>query len=121
MPSRITALALLTILAVPAVLHTQGRIPLRGTFDDRLAKVEERLAAVEDRQATDEEDRARKERPTRLTLESEAKLDRLEVRVIQLETRPSDCECDSIGQRALLERIQSLERQLARVRSTINR
>ena len=53
----------------------------------------------------------------RLTLESEAKLDRLEVRVIQLENAPRNCDCNTAGQRDLLARLRSLERQVARLRT----
>ena len=121
MPFKISALILLAALTLPSALYAQGRIPVRETLDDRLAKLEDRLAAVEDRLAKHEEGHTREEQKDRLTLESEAKLDRLEVRVIQLETRPADCDCAGIGTRALLERIVSLERQVARLRSTRNR
>lgn len=120
MTCRSFLLAILAILAVSAPLVPQGRLPLRGTFDDRLSALEERLAAVEDRLAREDEERlnALGTRSDRLSLESEAKLDRLEVRVIQLETTPPNCDCDSIGQRSLVERIRSLERQVSRIRAS---
>ncbi len=121
MPFKILTLTLLASLALPCALDAQGRTPARMTLDDRLAKLEDRLSAIEDRFATHEEGHTREEQKDRLTLESEAKLDRLEVRVIQLETRPADCDCGGIGSRALLERINSLERQVSRLRSARNR
>ena len=121
MPFKIFTLTLLASLALPGILHAQGRIVDRTTLDDRLAELEDRLDAIEDRFATHEEAHTREDQKDRPTLESEAKLDRLEVRVIQLETRPADCDCGGIGSRALLERIVSLERQVARLRSARNR
>ena len=120
MTCRSFLLAFLAILAVSAPLSPQGRLPLRGTFDDRLSALEERLAAIEDRLAREDEERENQvaTQPDRLTLESEAKLDRLEVRVIQLETNPRNCDCDSIGQRSLVDRIRSLERQVSRIRGS---
>ena len=102
--------------SVPAL--AQGRVPLRGTLDDRLAAIEDRLAAIEDRLASEDDKRTRKEETDRLSLESEAKLDRLEVRVIQLESRTSGATSQAVGQQGLLERIRSLERQVARLRSS---
>ena len=112
--------AFLVILAASGPLSPQGRLPLRGTFDERLSAFEERLAAIEDRLAREDEERQRELAvPAEgLYMESEAKLDRLEVRVIQLETSPRNCDCDSIGQRSLVERIRSLERQVSRLRTS---
>ncbi|MDE0263530.1 MAG: hypothetical protein OXJ37_14090 [Bryobacterales bacterium] len=121
MPFKILALTIFASLTLAGSLQAQGRSPVRVTLDDRLAAIEDRLAAIEDRFATHEEGHSREQEKDRLTLESEAKLDRLEVRVIRLETRPTDCDCGDIGSRALLERIVSLERQVARLRSTRNR
>lgn len=121
MPFKILTLTLLAALAIPGALNAQGRTPVRTTLDDRLAELEDRLSAIEDRFATHEEGHTREEQKDRLALESEAKLDRLEVRVIQLETRPADCDCGGIGARTLLERIISLERQVSRLRSARNR
>ena len=121
MPIKILTLTVLASLALPGALIAQGRTPVRATLDDRLAKIEDRLSAIEDRFATHEEGHTRKEQKDRLELESEAKLDRLEVRVIQLETQPADCDCGGIGGRTLLERIISLERQVSRLRAARNR
>lgn len=97
----------------------QGRLPVRSTFDERLKSLEERLAAVEDRLAKAEENQAREtdSTPAGLTSRSEAKLDRLEVRVIQLESNAPNCDCNEAGQRFILDRIRSLERQVSRLRS----
>lgn len=94
-------------------VRTKAPIPL----DDRLAAIEDRLTALEDRLARVEEDRQDPPSADRLTLESEAKLDRLEVRVIQLENAPRNCDCNTAGQRDLLARLRSLERQVARLRT----
>lgn len=112
-------LGFLAFVAYTGPLASQGRLPLRGTFDERLEALEERLTLVEDRMARAEEERARKPAaaPGGLSSRSEAKLDRLEVRVIQLEGGTSNCDCNQAGQRSLLERIRSLERQVARLRS----
>lgn len=107
----------LTTLAVPSLLAAQGRLPQRATLDDRLAAIEERLEALENRLEAMDEETDREERVDRLTLESEAKLDRLEVRVIQLESRSARHAGESVGQRALIERLRSLERQVARLRA----
>lgn len=111
---------LLALLATSVLLLAQGRIPLRGTFDERLRSIEERMDAVEDRLARAEEATARQDRPgqDRLSLGSEAKLDRLEVRLIRLETNPPECNCGSASTQALLDRIRSIERQVARLRSS---
>lgn len=121
MPFKIFALTLLASLSLPSALAAQGQTTAPVSLDDRLAELEDRLDAIEDRFATHQEAHTREEQKDRSTLESEAKLDRLEVRVIQLETRPADCDCGGIGSRALLERIVSLERQVARLRSVRNR
>ena len=94
-------------------VRTKAPIPL----DDRLAAIEDRLTALEDRLARVEEDRQDTPAPDRLTLESEAKLDRLEVRVIQLENAPRNCDCNAAGQHDMLARLRSIERQVARLRS----
>ncbi len=108
---------MLTLLAAPTLLPAQGRLPLRGTLDDRLATIENRLDAIENRLEALAEEVGREKKVDRLTLESEAKLDRLEVRVIQLENRSLDPASESIGQRALIDRLRSLERQVARLRA----
>ncbi len=113
--------ALLLLAAVPsaAILLAQGRLPVRATYDDRLRAIEERLDAIEDGLARAAEERltAEQARPEGLGPLSELKLDRLEVRVIQLEDRPVNCDCGGPGQRAVLERLISVERQLARLRA----
>ena len=113
-------LVFLALLALSTPLAPQGRLPLRGTFDERLKVLEDRLAGIEDRlaRADEERDRQTGTQADRLSLESEAKLDRLEVRVIQLETDPQNCDCDGVGQRSLMERIRSLERQVSRIRAS---
>lgn len=112
---------ILTLLALPLMLAGQGRPPIRGTLDDRLASIEDRLSAIEHQLAATEDRNERREQTDRLSLESEAKLDRLEVRVIQLESRSSDSTPAAGGDHALIERIRSLERQVARLRSALIR
>ena len=109
------------MLAVPALLAGQGRPAGRGTLDDRLAAIEDRLASIENRfEALDEESR-REDTADRLTLESEAKLDRLEVRVIQLEEKSVGRTGERIPERWVMDRIRSLERQVARLRERVIR
>ncbi len=111
-------LSLFAVAASSALVLAQGRLPLRGTFDERLKAIEDRMDAVEDRLARTEEQVSRQAglEPDRLSLASEAKLDRMEVRLIRLETNPPDCECGGEHTRAVLERLRSVERQLARLR-----
>lgn len=104
------------MLAVPTLLAAQGRPTGRVTLDDRLAIIEDRLASIENRLATLDEESRRVDTPDRLTLESEAKLDRLEVRVIQLEQESDGRTDGSIPERWIIDRIRSLERQVARLR-----
>lgn len=108
---------MLTMLAAPTLLLAQGRLPVRGTLDDRLAMIEDRLSAIENRIAALDEASSREKQVDRLTLESEAKLDRLEVRVIKLENRSVDSASEITGQRELVVRLRSLERQVARLRA----
>ena len=111
--------AVLAALCSLALLAAQGRLPVRGTFDDRLRAIEERIEAVEDRLARADEEQAAPPAPRtdRLSLESDLKLDRMEVRLIQLEKRSADCDCESVGQRSVLDRLRSVERQVARLRA----
>ena len=111
------SILILSALAGLTPLSGQGRVPWRGTLDDRLASIEDRLSALESRLESLEEKASRQEPADRLTLESELKLDRLEVRVIQLENRSDDIETDRAGQRAVMDRIRSLERQVMRLRA----
>ena len=111
------SILVLAMLASSTLLAAQGQLPRGMTLDDRLASIEDRLDSIENRLAAMDEETKRDQQTDRLTLESEAKLDRLEVRVIQLETRSQDQEGESLGQRALLERLRSLERQVARLRA----
>ena len=112
---------ILTFLTLPSMLAAQGRPPIRETLDDRLASIEDRLSAIEHQLVATEDRNERREQTDRLSLESQAKLDRLEVRVIQLEGRSSDSAPGTGGDRALLARIRSLERQVARLRSAMIR
>ncbi len=116
--SRKTLCLLLAVSASSAVVLAQGRLPLRGSFDERLRAIEERMDAVEDRLARAEEEMSRHGQPVpdRLSLASEAKLDRLEVRMIRLETNPPDCDCGGESARALMDRVRAVERQVARLR-----
>ncbi len=111
------ALVLFAVGAVGLISTRQASPQLRMTLDDRLAAIENRLAELEDRIARVEERREGTGPEDRLTLESEAKLDRLEVRLIQLETAPGNCDCDGSSQQAVIARIRSLERQVGRLRS----
>ena len=121
MLSETRLILILTLLALPPMLAAQARPAVRGTLDDRLASIEDRLAAIEHQLAATEDRNERREETDRLSLESQAKLDRLEVRVIQLESRSSDSAPAAGGDRALLERMRSLERQVARLRSALIR
>ena len=114
---------LLAVLASSVLVLGQGRLPVRGTFDDRLEAIEGRLDALEDRMAIAEERISSQPRPDpdRLSLESEAKLDRLEVRLIHLESNPTDCDCGGESARALLGRIRAVERQVSRLRFSPSR
>ncbi len=106
------------VSASSALVLAQGRFPLRGTFDERLQALEERMDAIEDRLARAEETISGylQPAPDRLSAASEARLDRLEVRLIRLETNPTTCDCTSQNARTLLDRIRSVERQMARLR-----
>ena len=104
------------MLALPTLLAAQGQPSGRVTLDDRLAIIEDRLASIENRLAALDEKSRHVDTADRLTLESEAKLDRLEVRVIQLEQKSVGRTGESIPERWLMDRIRSLERQVARLR-----
>ena len=121
MRSRKPLMLTLTMLVATILLPAQGRPPLRGTLDDRLAAIEDRIAALETRLDSLDEKGDRQKQADRLTLASEAKLDRLEVRVIQLENRTVAPATGGIGQRDILSRLRSLERQVARLRAMMNR
>ncbi len=111
-------LTALSALALVIIASGQQRPTRPMTLDDRLAAIEDRIEAIEDRVARAEGKSQQASQPDRLSLQSEAKLDRLEVRVIRLEDSPSNCDCDGMGQRAMLDRVRSLERQVARLRSS---
>ena len=104
-------------LSAPFWIAAQVRSRTPVSLDDRLAVIEDRIAAVEDRLSRAEAERSRTDSKDRLALESEAKLDRLEVRVIQLESAPAGCDCDGAGSQEIIARIRSLERQVSRLRS----
>ena len=108
----------LALVTASALLFSPVRPAPRMTLEDRLAEIEDRLDTIEDRLDRQDEARGREVQTDRLTLESEAKLDRLEVRVIQLEGRSSEGSVDGPTQRQVLERLRSLERQVARLRAT---
>ncbi len=116
MSKRSLSLVLL-MLPVPVLLTSQGRAPVRFNLEDRLAAIEKRLDGIEDWLAEAEASSGQEQRADTLTSESEAKLDRLEVRVIQLENSPQDCGFGEVGDRSILERLRSLERQIARLRA----
>ena len=107
----------LLMLPVPVLLNGQGRAPVRFNLEARLATIEERLDGIEDWLAEAETSNRQEHHADTLTSASEAKLDRLEVRVIQLENGPQDCGCSEVGDRSILDRLRSLERQIARLRS----
>ena len=96
-----------------------GQVAPRGTIDERLQAIEDRIAAIEDHLARAEEERLRTRRPRtdRLSAESLARVDRLEVRVIQLENNPGGCDCGDGTPSSLAERVRSLERQVSRIRA----
>ncbi len=111
-------LALVSVLmSASAALLSQEGAPFRRTLDDRLAEIEDRIASVEAELAAQREEWNREEVADRLTLESEGKLDRLEVRVIQLENRQVGAAGAGLANRQLMERVRALERQVARLRS----
>lgn len=113
----LAVLAALAVLVAAGYLGGQSQRPQRETLDDRLAAMEDRLAELEDNLARLKEECEQTMRVDRLVPESEAKLDRLEVRLIQLEAGRSDCDCGGSGPGSLLERMRSLERQVARLRA----
>lgn len=108
----------LAVMAASALLFSQARLSPQRTLDDRLAEIEDRLDAIEDRLDRQDEVRERESQTDRVTLQSESKLDRLEVRVIQLESRSADPSAGGVRQRQVLERLRSLERQVGRLRAT---
>ena len=111
-------LPMLSALVVVIVASGQERPAQRMTLDDRLATIEDRIDAIEDRLATVEGQSQRASEPDRLSMESEAKLDRLEVRVIRLENSAGNRNYEGMAQREMVERVRSLERQVARLRSS---
>lgn len=111
-----TLFLLFLTLPVPVLLVGQGRAPVRFNLEARLSAIEERLDRIEDWVAKAEADNRQEQPAEALTSESEAKLDRLEVRVIQLENGPQACGCVEVGNRSILDRLRSLERQIARLR-----
>ena len=111
------SILLLPTVAMAALLQAQGRLPQRVTLDDRLAAIEDRLDSVENRISALEEKGQVEKRAERLIPESEAKLDRLEVRVIQLENQSRDTASAGVQERVLVNRIRALERQVARLRA----
>ena len=116
----VTTKALFPILAalVLAILATaQQRPPPRMTLDDRLAAIEDRIEMIEDRLAKSEGQSQGARQADPLSSQSEARLDRLEVRVIRIEDSSGDGNHNGMAQRAMLERVRSLERQVARLRS----
>lgn len=111
-------LPILSALVLVIVASGQERPVQRMTLDDRLAAIEDRIDAIEDRLATVEGQSQQASEPDRLSIESEAKLDRLEVRVIRLENSASNRNYEGMAQREMVERVRSLERQVARLRSS---
>ncbi len=111
---------LVAAATILAALFAHAQAPRRASFDERFERIEERLAALEEEVVQRPDPGAQDPGPGRLALESEAKLDRLEVRVIQLETQPPECDC-ATAQLGLASRVRSLERQLARLRAGLNR
>ncbi len=114
------ALALLALSGLVAVQLTLGQAPRRSSLEERLAEVEQRLAALEASGAARDGSETQSEPPGEFSAGAEAKLDRLEVRLIQLENQGADCECAE-AQRGLQTRVRSLERQVARLRASVNR
>lgn len=111
--------SLVAAATILVALFAHAQAPRRVSFDERFEQFEERLAALEE--AVHRPDPVAQDPGSgRLALESEAKLDRLEVRVIQLETQPPECDC-ATAQLGLASRVRSLERQLARLRAGLNR
>lgn len=116
-----TTKALLPIVSALFLVIAAGgqeRTAPRMTLDDRLAAIEDRIDAIEDRLASAEGQSQQASQPDRLSIQSEAKLDRLEVRMIRLENSSSNGNDHGMVQRALVERVRSLERQVARLRSS---
>ena len=113
-----TLLLILSALVLVIVATGQERSARPMTLDDRLATIEDRIDAIEDRLATFEEESQQASQPDRLSMESEAKLDRLEVRVVRLENAPTNPNYQGTAQRDMVARVRSLERQVARLRSS---
>ena len=111
-------LPILSALVLVIVASGQERPARPMILDDRLATIEDRIDAIEDRLATVEGQSQQASPPDRLSIESEAKLDRLEVRVIRLENSSTRGNNDGMAHGALVERVRSLERQVARLRSS---
>lgn len=103
--------------ALSALLLAQGQQAPRVTLEDRLAAIEDRLDALEHGRSEASAARDREPPPDRLTMEAVAKLDRLEVRVIQLEGRTGGPGGQVAVSGELLARLRALERQVARLRS----
>ena len=117
--SKTNALLLISSALALVIVATGQERPTRPmTLDDRLATIENRIDAIEDRLATFEEQSQQASQPDRLSMESEAKLDRLEVRVVRLENSPTNHDYEGMAQRDLVARVRSLERQVARLRSS---
>ena len=109
-------LLLLSVLLVAPVTEVTGqsRNNRPVTLDDRLAAIEARITALEKQNVLN----LQIDQPDPMDLDTRSKLDRMEVRIIQLETSPPDCSCGGGQNSALLERMRSLERQVARLRSS---
>lgn len=101
--------AAVLLLPLFCSLRAQQADSPRMTLDRRLEAIETRLAAVEKRLAELPPPAA----PSAL---AQAKLDRLEVRVIRLEESPGRRIGAVVSGRELEARIRSLERQMARLR-----
>ena len=118
MSTKKALLPILAALVVVILASGQERPAPRMTLDDRFAAIEDRIEAIEERLTRAEEQSQRARQPDRLSAQSEAKLDRLEVRVIRLEDSSSNRTNEGMAQRAVIERVRSLERQVARLRSS---
>ena len=100
--------AALLLLPLFHALWAQQAPRPRMTLDRRLAAIEARLAAIEERVAEPP--------PAAAVSLDQAKLDRLEARVIRLEESPGRQIGAVVSVRDLEARIRSLERQVARLR-----
>lgn len=107
-------------LAWLGVALAPGQVPGDASVERRLERIEERLDALERNAETQHAAGDTVSVSQGLLPESEAKLDRLEVRLIQLETQSPECDC-ATAQQGLFNRVRSLERQLARLRTVLNR